>query len=104
MRDLAKSRRNFKVKLRKIRKRSKEHIRDLKIVREDAGEYVPISLGRRCLLRTECLVDVDLMLGIQKLFLKEQSLLNAMIAGFEDDSTYDDFAFVRMAMQTCAEE
>lgn len=104
IKDVAKSRRDLKVKLRKIRKMSKEHIRNLKVVKPDAAEYVPISLSRRCVLRSGTTVDVRSMSQIHKLFMKEESLLNGMIAAFEDDSTYDEMGLVRMALKSCREE
>lgn len=101
---LAKSRRDFKVKLRKLRKNSKEHIRNSKDVGPDATGFIPISLARRAVLRSACLVDVEQLLAIQKLFKAEQSLLNGMLAAFCDGTDNDELKFVRLAWQTSAEE
>lgn len=104
-RNLAKSRRHFKVKLRKLRKRSKEHTRNLKKdVTPNAVEYVPISLARRAVLRSETLVNVEVMLAVHQMFKREQSLLNEMTATFDDGSIPYDSNIWRMALQTGAEE
>lgn len=105
MRNLAKSRRHFKVKLRKLRKRSKEHTRNMKKdVTPNAVEYVPISLARRAVLRADNLVNVEVMLAMHQMFKKEQSLLNEMIAALDDGSIRHDLNIWRMALQFGAEE
>lgn len=101
---LAKSRRDFKVKLRKLRKRSKEYVRDSKDERPDATGFIPISLARRAVLRSASLVNVEQLLAIQKLFKAEQSLLNGMLAAFCDGTVNDELKGVRLAWQTSAEE
>lgn len=73
-------------------------------VRPEAGEYVPISLARRVVLRSLTQVNVGVMSAFRRLFKTEQSLLNAMIAAFDDDSIYDDLELLRMALQTGAQE
>ena len=101
---LAKSRRDFKVKLRQLRKNSREHIGDLEDVRPDSTGFIPISLARRAVLRSACLVDVEQLLAVHKLFKAEQNLLNGMLAAFSDGTNNDELKFVRLAWQTSAEE
>lgn len=112
-RNIEKSRRNFKIKLRKLRKSSKQHIRNLEDERPeerpeerpDAGAFIPISLARRAVLRSESLVNVELLLALQRVFRKQQSLLNEMMIPFAyDESTCDEMAMWRLAVQTGAEE
>lgn len=109
MRNPEKSRRNLKIKLRKLRKRSKQHIRNLDDntpeERPDAEAFIPISLARRAVLRSESLVDVEVMLALHKVFQKQQSLLNGMMIPFAyEESACDEMAMLRLCVQTGAEE
>lgn len=75
-----------------------------KDVTPNAVEYVPISLARRAVLRSETLVNVEVMLAVHQMFKREQSLLNEMTATFDDGSIPYDSNIWRMALQTGAEE
>lgn len=73
-------------------------------VAPDAAEYVQVTLARRAVLRSEAKVTVGIMLAIHKMFKKVQSMLQEMIAAFDDDSNQHDLDLMRMAWQAKAEE